>query len=354
MESGTFLPSSMAYGYKIVNKKIEIDPDAALTVCRIFQWYLDGINKTRIAAMLDDEGVPTNQNKTWRESAVHYILTNERYIGDSLWQKSYTTNTFPTTRCKNNGEREKYYAEGTHPPIIAKETFEQVQKLILLRKDIFGKKKKEHPYPLSQKLICENCGTAFRRKQQRKHAYWCCMKHDTSLADCAMLPIAEESIYDAFCRLYYKLKHQSNSIFEQMLVSLQAIRNQRMLWSPDIVSLNKKISELSSQNQTLAFLKQQGLVDPDIFISQTNELTKQLRQAKLEKEKLMDAESDMTAQQTQEILDLLENGPHFLDTFDAELFGELVDKIIVENCDSIRFRLKNGLELRERIERTVR
>ena len=62
----------------------------------------------------------------------------------------------------------------------------------------------------------------------------------------------------------------------------------------------------------------------------------------------------MTAQQTQEILDLLENGPDFLDTFDAELFGELVDKIIVENSGSIRFRLKNGLELRERIERTVR
>ena len=68
----------------------------------------------------------------------------------------------------------------------------------------------------------------------------------------------------------------------------------------------------------------------------------------------MNAESDMTAQQTQEILDLLENGPDFLDTFDAELFGELVDKIIVESNDFIRFCLKNGLELRERIERTVR
>ena len=53
--------------------------------------------------MLDKEGIPTNQNKTWRESAVHYILTNERYIGDSLWQKSYTTDTFPVTRCKNKG-----------------------------------------------------------------------------------------------------------------------------------------------------------------------------------------------------------------------------------------------------------
>lgn len=354
MESGTFLPSSMAYGYKIVNKKIEIEPDAALVVCKIFQWYLDGINKTRIASMLDEEGIPTGKNKTWRESAVHYILTNERYIGDSLWQKSYTTDTFPVTRCKNKGEREKYYAAGTHPPIIAKETFEQVQKLIQLRKETFGKKRREHPYPLSKKLICGNCGTTFRRKLQRERAYWCCMKHDTSLTDCAMLPIAEESVYSAFCRLYYKLKHQSVSIIGQMLTSLQAIRNRRMLWSPDIVSLNKRISELSSQNQTLAFLKQQGLVDPDIFISQTNELTKQLRQAKLEKEKLMDVESDMTAQHTQEILDLLEIGPDFLDAFDADLFGELVDKIIVESNDAIRFRLKNGLELRERIDRTVR
>lgn len=127
-----------------------------------------------------------------------------------------------------------------------------------------------------------------------------------------------------------------------------------MLWSPDIVALNKRISDLSNQNQTLAFLKQQGLVDPDIFIAKTNELTKQLRQAKLEKEKLMDAESDMTALQTRDLIDILEDGPEFLDSFDTELFGELVEKIIIESNDSVRFCLKNGLELRESIERTVR
>ena len=139
-----------------------------------------------------------------------------------------------------------------------------------------------------------------------------------------------------------------------MLTSLQLIRNRKMLWSPDIVALNKRISDLSSQNQTLAFLKQQGLVDPDIFIAKTNELTKQLLQVKLEKEKLMDAESDMTALQTRNLIDILEGGPEFLDSFDAELFGELVEKIIIESNDSVRFCLKNGLELRESIERTVR
>jgi len=151
-----------------------------------------------------------------------------------------------------------------------------------------------------------------------------------------------------------KLKHQSIPILEQILTNLQMIRNRRMLWSPDIVALNKRISDLSSQNQTLVFLKQQGLVDPDIFIAKTNELTKQLRQAKLEKEKLMDAKSDMTALQTRDLIDLLDGGPEFLDSFDAELFGELVEKIIIESNDSVRFCLKNGLELRESIERTVR
>ena len=91
-----------------------------------------------------------------------------------------------------------------------------------------------------------------------------------------------------------------------------------------------------------------------VFIAKTNELTKQLRQAKLEKEKLMDAESDMTALQTRDLIDILEDGPEFLDSFDTELFGELVEKIIIESNDSVRFCLKNGLELRESIERTVR
>lgn len=55
-----------------------------------------------------------------------------------------------------------------------------------------------------------------------------------------------------------------------------------------------------------------------------------------------------------DLIDLLEGGPEFLDSFDAELFGELVEKIIIESNDSVRFCLKNGLELRESIERTVR
>lgn len=66
------------------------------------------------------------------------------------------------------------------------------------------------------------------------------------------------------------------------------------------------------------------------------------------------ADGDDTISQTQELLEILEAGPDFLEDFDAELFGELVNKIIVESNERIRFRLKNGLELGETIERTRR
>ena len=122
----------------------------------------------------------------------------------------------------------------------------------------------------------------------------------------------------------------------------------------DIIELNKQISELASQNQMLAKLKQQGLIDSDIFIFQSNELTEQLRTAKRKKESLLAVDGDNTIVQTRELMEILDDGPDFLDSFDAELFGELVEKIIVESNEQIRFRLKNGLELTETIERTMR
>ena len=184
--------------------------------------------------------------------------------------------------------------------------------------------------------------------------YWTCRTHEVNKEGCAVKQIPQTAFYNAFCRLYYNLKQYGNPILNAMLTSLQTIRNRRMLWSSDVIELNKQISKLTSQNQMMAALKQQGLIDPDIFISQTNELTEQLRTLKLKKERLLVADGDNTITQTRELMDILEAGPDFLDHFDAELFGELIEKIIVDGNDQLRFRLKNGLELAETIEETVR
>src|SRR5699024_6543824 len=127
-----------------------------------------------------------------------------------------------------------------------------------------------------------------------------------------------------------------------------------MLWSEDVMELNHQISQLTSQNQMLATLKEQGLIDPDIFISQNNELTQQLRAAKQKKERLLATDGDNTIHRPRDLMEILGEGPDILDSFDAELFGELVDRIVVEDNGRLRFRLKNGLELTETMERTVR
>ena len=86
----------------------------------------------------------------------------------------------------------------------------------------------------------------------------------------------------------------------------------------------------------------------------SNELTQQLRAAKQKKERLLATDGDNTIHRTRDLMEILDGGPDFLDSFDAELFGELVDRIMVENNERLRFRLKNGLELTETMERTVR
>ena len=159
---------------------------------------------------------------------------------------------------------------------------------------------------------------------------------------------------EAFCRLYYKLKHHGSPIFTQMLSNLQKIRYSRMLWSEDVISLNKKISDVLSQVQFLAQLQQAGGVDPDTFISSNNKLNEQLRRLKQEKARLLDTDSDDLADRTRDLMDVLEDGPDFLDSFDAELFDALVEKVIVDSNERLRFKLKNGLELTEQIERTKR
>lgn len=354
MERGTYLPNSLPYGYRLAAREIEIDQARAKIIRRIFSDYLSGLSMSKIADCLNTEQVKCVSGRRWSVSSISYILTNERYIGDSLWQKTYMTDVVPYKHRRNTGELTKYYAEATHPPIIEKDTFTLVQELIQKRQEQFSQEQPKHSYPLRRKITCGHCGTTYRRKIVREVCYWCCPTHDRNKIECPITQISEEKITSAFLRLYYKLQHQGRLILEQLLLNLQTARSRRLLWSLDIVELNNQIAETSRQERLLALLKKQGAVDPDIFISRSDRLAEQLRAAKQAKSRLLDAEENQTIAQTQKLLDVLEDAPEFLEAFDGELFGELIDKIIVESNERLQFRLINGLELAENIERTVR
>ena len=352
MKTGHFSTNKAPFGYDLIGGNLVINADEAPIVRLIFDRYLQGRSMDDIAGEITCYEVPTRDKKPyWQTSSIHYILRNEKYVGQALLQKTYTTGSLPHRRKRNHGKYDQYVIEKAHPPIICREIFERVQKL--LRTNYARVPPKSGIiYPFTQMLFCGICGAIFKRKATRQTVYWMCSSHKESRENCPIQQIPESEIERAFLRLYYKLRHLP--ILTQLLADLQAARKGKLLWSLDIVALNQKIADITRQGRLLAQLKQQGLVDPDIFISRRNELAEQLRALKLEKERSLEAEEDQTIRQTQELIEALEAGPDFLDAFDGELFRELVDKIVVESSDRLRFRLVNGLELTEPIERTVR
>ena len=146
------------------------------------------------------------------------------------------------------------------------------------------------------------------------------------MVSCPMKAVPAEQITSAFLRMYYKLRHHANTILDDLLNQLISVRSRQMLWHPDVIELNKQISNLSSQSHMLTVLNQQGAVDPDIFIFQSNQLAQQLRKAKRQKEKLLERDGNDALSKTRELMEILEYGPENLDTFDGELFRELVEK----------------------------
>ena len=312
----------------------------------IYEMYLRGINTTEITKMLNQSNV---LNIHWQRGRIDYILRNERYIGDAQLQKKYTTDTLPRKRIRNSGEHNSYYVIGIHDAIIPQDWFERVQRLFKSREKTVSVEKT----PFHGRVQC-SCGAACRSKRSTSARYWLCMRHDGDETACPITQIPEAQIQQAFLRLYYNLKHQGSHILPDLIVNLQSIRERKFLWSVDVIELNKQIAELTSQNQLLATLRESGCVDPDIFISKSNKLTEQLRAAKQAKSRILNQDGDDTIPCTQELITILKRGPETLHDFDGELFGQLIDKVIIESSTSLRFRLKNGLELRESIERTVR
>lgn len=311
----------------------------------------DFLRMEDIAKEITARGIPTKQNTPfWQVRSIQYILRNEKYIGNSLVQKTYATVTLPHRKKENKGEEDQYLIEETHPPIVSQEVFDKVQRL-LSRKSAFIPPRASTPHPFSCKIVCGHCGAICKRKVCRGTAYWVCQTHEKSAESCLTMQTPESEITEAFLRVYFRLKRYGEEILTQLIQALQTAKTGRLLWSEDIISLNKRIADIASQERLLAQLKQQAIVDPDIFISRSNQLAEQRREAKLKKSHILRAEDDQTIQRTQELLDILEEGPDLLMTFDGALFSELVEKITIQNNSTAIFRLINGLELPEHFER---
>lgn len=349
MAQGTYVPSNAPYGYRLIDGELEIWEEEATVVCNIFQSYLAGSGVREIQKELKRKGVKGKFGScAWAKNTITGILRNEKYAGNMLLQKTYTEDTLPYRKQVNHGALPKYYVEHTHTPIISSLQYELATLLLAQRASEVELEYEEHL--LTGKIRCKHCGTVFRRKVPRDKVYWGCRQHDENRESCPTPLIAESKIYQAFLRLYNKLKANSNEILCAMLNDLQHISEAEQRGNSELQNINKRIADLMKQNHRMSGLLSSGILDSAIFISKTDELKKRLEQEKQNKSRLLrNLHKDATLEETENLLEVLQDAPDYLTQINEELFEVLIEKILVQGTESIEFVLKNGLVLVERL-----
>ncbi len=345
MMDGTYKNPSAPFGYDYISGELRVNPQKAKVVKQIFDWYVSGIGMNEIAMRLNSQGV---RDKVWRHGTIRCILTNERYIGDKLLQKRFTTDTLPFRTARNLGEKEQYYICGTHEPIIEKSVFETAQKIFSAREKPSGYDVGSSPF--RRKIYCGNCGNAFRLKSRKDCVRWVCRNHDRSAANCNIRQIREDEFRAAFVRLWNKLRAHYKIVLVPVLRQLEALSEREKSGNLQLAALRKEISEIKQQIHMMTVLNTQGTLDSAYFKERTQELDRKLINAQKQLCAGLDDENAERLDNLRKLIGIFGRAEPITE-FDEIKFGQIVEKITVLSESEIRFDLIGGIGFTEQIER---
>ncbi len=274
MERGEFITCKAPFGYRLVDgKNLVIHEEEAAIIRQVFARYLAGESIEEIADVLTRMGLRTRDGKEqWNTFSVAYILRNEKYIGDALCQKTLATDTFPFIKKRNEGEKDQYYVEATHPAIISKEDFDRANKLLQRRASGKGGSPKRHL--LTKMIFCGQCGSVFsRRRSKNGYVTWGCRTHDHKPGECPMPRIPEREICAAFVRMYNKLKENEGIVLKPALAQLDDLNTALQRGNPAMLAVNKAIADASEQSYKITTLQTRGLLDADACAAKLQAMT---------------------------------------------------------------------------------
>lgn len=332
-------------GYtKDENGNLIIDSEQAEVVKRIYREYLDGYSMDKIAAGLEADGILTGARKTrWHTSTINKILRNEKYIGDALLQKTYTTDFLNKTRVINTGIVPQYYVEGDHEAIIPKDIFLRVQEELVRRRVVrTSANGKKHSYScnhcFSQIIICGECGEIFRRihwnNRGRKSIVWRCISRlESTGLECHARTVNELKLQDIVVRAINELLGDKSKYQEQLQQNIAAVIRGSAETSTD--SIDKKLMELQQQLLKKANNKEAY----DEIADQIFDLREQRQQCTIDT-----ATRDAQIARITDLQDYIKKQRTNLAEFDEALVKRWLKQITVWE-DHFTVELKSGLEI---------
>lgn len=347
---------SMAYkhflGYrKGSDGRPEIDPEEAETVRNIYRWFMEGQTYCAIASRLTSSGVLTPGGKQkWQPNTVKSILTNEKYMGAALLQKSFTVDFLQKKMKPNEGEVPQYYVAESHPAIIDPVEWRKVQAEITRRAQYDHKSACASPF--SGKIICGDCGAVYGSKvwhsrNQYRRVIWQCNSKYEGEQKCSTPHLTEDQIKGAFARAIGQLLTDRARI----IGDLEAVK-QGLCEETDLIEKQKN---LLAEMEVLENLMHKAVMenaetaqDQEVYAKRYDDLA--TKHTKLKKQ-YADAQAERQARQdkTQILEGMIESIRSSEPTvigFDAKLWNTTVDHVTVNRDDTIVFAMRDGREIR--------
>ena len=337
----------------------EIVPEEAEVIKRIYHRYLDGCTLGQIKRELDEDNVPTAQGvEFWSPAIIHNILTNEKYIGDALLQKTYVTDCISKKVKKNQGERAMYYVENNHPAIISREMFDQVRNEMTRRsskRKVLQKSGKTElgkysgKYALTELLVCGECGSPYKRvtwaRNGKKRIVWRCVSRlEFGTQYCHNSPTLDES-----------------KLHSAILASMNVFAAIRQEVCPDVLAMAEeakqalsqagaKLLELKKHMETVS-REQSDLLDRLLENMGDAELNAKMKALTDEKESLkaqildarqMEVSLEEQATRHQQMWDSIMECSAGYTEFADEFVRQIIQKITVEDEETIRIHFRDS------------
>lgn len=355
MTSGKYVSTHAPIGYILQKNMLIVDQERAPIVRRIFTEFLNGEGPQKISDKLNADNLKTAVNGKWSARAVREVLKNEKYTGNALLQKRYTTTTMPFVQKTNHGEVPQYYVEESHEAIISNADYQKVQELFQWRQQSYAGKNRAGIYPLAGKLICHECESSFRRKLLKNGTEtWECVKHDDNKKLCPVTNVKEREVYTAFISLYNRLKKKQREILLPMHRYLERLYAPQQAAERELAELNREIGKISKSLTRISSLFEKGILGEALYIKNRKPIEQELHELRKKRRKILNQGAENGLAEIERLIRVIQAGPEVLTEFNAFLFENMVEKIIVSTDSKLMFRLTGGLVLEEEIDRRMR
>lgn len=352
MENGECVSTNAPFGYGLSDNNIlQIVPEQAEIVRRIFDLYLAGNGSNRIVEILNNESVPSVNGK-WTTVGVRYILSNEKYIGDTLHQKTYTPQIFPLRNRPNNGVVDQFYVEDTHEAIVSRDVFDAVQ--ARLHRNGNTTKQGNVKRVFDKMIFCEECGWGYKAKMLHGIRYWVCSRKSAAGHTCGGQNVREDEIKEAFVEVYNKFRVFEKEILDKTLTQILSVREKITGQNNEIAQIDSEIAKLCTQNNMYTQLHGQGIIDEVSYLERTTELGYKITELRNKRLKLLNAdENEMMIENLRVLKEMLAESPRTILRFDPQLFLTVTEKVFVGNDGTVVFQFKGGLQLRQRLSEVL-